>query len=884
MAAEFGAYDGIFSVIMPVYNVGEYVEESLKSVLAQNIGFDKIRLIIINDGSTDNSGEICSAFAAKHPGNVIYIEKENGGVSSARNMGLDLARGKYITFLDSDDLWEHDVLSKVYAFFEKHYDEIDIVNIPLEHFDAKTGPHFTNFRFEKTGIVDIDEKPEFITQCCNSAFYKNEAAKKYRFDTGLHIAEDSHYTNRILLDKRRYGTVTECKYLYRIRFSGDSATQSVAQKKAMYTEKAERYSCEMIDFCLEKCGEVIPYIQHLLIYDLCNLLRIPNIPNNLLTPDETARLYAAVDRILSVIDDDVILAQTKISYFLKQYMLRLKHGFEYSYFNMRGNMLYTINGNAELMTSQFAWITDIRAMTGHIHISGFYYSLFDNENETDITVKLAGEEYTADRIACPPRNMTSLDRLCFICHAFELELPADIGNIEFYFNCGKCRVPLRLAYEQNTQLGVYTSMYMPTRDYIISRSPDFNALAVSPAGFLRRARFEARLCFRLLIQNKHYFFKVFPVRVLLFFILPLMKRRRVWIFCDRVDRAGDNGEALFRYAAGVKDSIRKYFVIGSDSPDFPRMKKVGKVLKYNSFAHKLRVLSAERLISAHSLESEAFSPFLGATQFYSGYMNFDRVFLQHGIIYNEHSAVLNKCMRRFRFFLTSAARERESILNGGYGYTRREVKLIGMPRYDRFGEFPREKTIVFAPTWDSRIVENQENGKRAYNPDFKNTDYFKALNDFLNDPQILDAARRYGYRILFRPHPCVCQQLSDFEKQDIVDFLPEDYPYRQLVDRCGIFITDYSSVFFDFVYNNRPVIYYRFGHLHYNSGYLDLRKEGFGETVDTLDALRPLLEEYLASGCRMKELYRERADRFFAFRDSNNCARAYKEILNLDLK
>ena len=90
----------ILSVIIPVYNVEKYLRKCVDSVLAQDIA--DMEVILIDDGSPDNSGAICDEYAEKDT-RVKVIHKENGGAATARNVGLDIARGKYITFVDSDD-------------------------------------------------------------------------------------------------------------------------------------------------------------------------------------------------------------------------------------------------------------------------------------------------------------------------------------------------------------------------------------------------------------------------------------------------------------------------------------------------------------------------------------------------------------------------------------------------------------------------------------------------------------------------------------------------------------------------------------------------------------------------------------------------------------
>ena len=108
------------SIIIPVYNVEKYLDKCLKSVLNQT--YKNIEIIVINDGSTDNSLKICKKYKDKR---IVLIDKENGGVSSARNKGLELASGKYITFVDSDDWLELDAIENMVSFIEK--ENVDFV-------------------------------------------------------------------------------------------------------------------------------------------------------------------------------------------------------------------------------------------------------------------------------------------------------------------------------------------------------------------------------------------------------------------------------------------------------------------------------------------------------------------------------------------------------------------------------------------------------------------------------------------------------------------------------------------------------------------------------------------------------------------------------------
>ena len=99
------------TVIVPVYNVENYLNKCLDSLINQT--YKNLEIIVINDGSTDNSGEICQEYAQKD-NRIIYIEQENGGLSDARNTGLERMTGSYVTFVDSDDWVEPDYVEVLY--------------------------------------------------------------------------------------------------------------------------------------------------------------------------------------------------------------------------------------------------------------------------------------------------------------------------------------------------------------------------------------------------------------------------------------------------------------------------------------------------------------------------------------------------------------------------------------------------------------------------------------------------------------------------------------------------------------------------------------------------------------------------------------------------
>ncbi len=121
------------SVIMPVYMVEQYVQKAIESILSQTLkGFE---LIIVDDGSPDRSGQVCDRYAGADP-RIRVIHKENGGAPSARNLALDMARGKYVFFFDSDDWAESTMLEEMYTLAEESQAQLVIAGFYIDTYYA----------------------------------------------------------------------------------------------------------------------------------------------------------------------------------------------------------------------------------------------------------------------------------------------------------------------------------------------------------------------------------------------------------------------------------------------------------------------------------------------------------------------------------------------------------------------------------------------------------------------------------------------------------------------------------------------------------------------------------------------------------------------------
>ncbi len=172
------------SVIVPVYNVENYLQKCIESILKQR--FTDFELLLINDGSTDNSGDICDKYALRDS-RIQVFHKSNGGVSSARNLGLKNAKGKYIHFIDSDDWIENDTFLTISKIIQK--DNIDIIQFGYK----KIHPTFNEEYGQKSSLFFDSLKRYANSNCFNYSVSFCIIKKNIINDNNIQFSENIKY-------------------------------------------------------------------------------------------------------------------------------------------------------------------------------------------------------------------------------------------------------------------------------------------------------------------------------------------------------------------------------------------------------------------------------------------------------------------------------------------------------------------------------------------------------------------------------------------------------------------------------------------------------------------------------------------------------------------
>lgn len=258
----------LISVIVPVYNVEKYLAKCVESILSQT--YEALEVILVDDGSPDNCGSICEEFAARDS-RVRVIHKENGGLSSARNAGLDIAQGAYIGFVDSDDWIEPEMYGHMLSLAEKY----DVKLVCAGRYDVREASE------EKT-VGLCPKKEEVLTgealagriftwdgldSAAWDKLYHRSLLETVRYPHGK-ICEDVPVTYKIALEAGRAAMCDRPFYNYLHRAGSITKQKTVTEKNFHLS----RHTKEVYDFIREHYPDLEPQAAFLRVRSLSHLL------------------------------------------------------------------------------------------------------------------------------------------------------------------------------------------------------------------------------------------------------------------------------------------------------------------------------------------------------------------------------------------------------------------------------------------------------------------------------------------------------------------------------------------------------------------------------------------------------------------------------------
>lgn len=820
------------SVITPIYNVEEYLEEAIQSVTAQTIGFkENIQLILVNDGSPDNSRLICKKYVDLYPDNVVYIEKPNGGVSSARNVGLSSAFGKYIVFLDGDDLWSVDAFEKIDNFFSMHYEEIDVCSCRMQYigdFAKKTHP--LDYKYQNgSNVVSLEEHPLFINTTLGNVVFKSESIKNATFDETMKYCEDSLFINKLISEKMKLGIVHDAVFYYRKNNVGTNASINIIRQRAWFFDIPEQYYLKLLSYVDNKFGFIPEVFQQTIFYDVKWRGYNPDVLT-CFTDEEKQKHIELLSDVLKRIDDTVIMKARNINTYKKNYFLGLKHQKNILKEAKLSNGILTYNSLPvlNLKARQMVFVramaidADILTIEGVLRFTciplPYRFYIKDDANEGQYIIP----EIKKD----PDRDLRGVVGECIVeGEIFRASIPVRHGStFSFYADIGDETIKIKPDYANNTGLrSRYNNSFYCTEGRIIQQNKE--KIRIYKNNLLNRAICEKRFL--------HSVEKKAGKSIKQKLRRELRERRKLqhaplqkkiaFISVRAEDRLLENMNRVYseidlpkEQFSRVKLGVRK-----------EELEKAKEIMSTSSV-----VVTDDYLgLMKNKKKGQKFVQLWHAT---GGGKHFGQdgtnMFLIEDANYHKNYDLVTVSSEYVRDIYASAfAIPRERIVATGVARTDaffdEEYKQKAVGRVlEKYPELENKEIILYTPTF--RDIKGKNRG--IFEPKLD----FSLLSQEMSEKQFF----------VIKPHPVMLAPIIDGEYDNIKEI--RDIETSDLMFASDMMITDYSSTMFEYALLKKPMGFFCYDYDEYDRDfYIDFNTELPGPLLRTQEELIRFLAE-----------------------------------------
>lgn len=376
---------------------------------------------------------------------------------------------------------------------------------------------------------------------------------------------------------------------------------------------------------------------------------------------------------------------------------------------------------------------------------------------------------------------------------------------------------------------------------------------------------------------------VFPMIAALI-LRPLYKKKfkNAWLICEEPAEARDNGFYFYKYMCEKQTQQKCFYAIKKNSVDYQKVKNLAgekNIIEYGSIKHWIAYFLCEYNISSQ----KGGKPNAALCAFFelNGIFRPHNVFLQHGVVINDLKW-LYADRSRFDLFVTSARPEKKFIENN-FGYNKGVVVLTGLPRFDNLHQNRTLKNrIIIMPTWRYwfNLKSKQVNG---LDKDFKNSEYLFKWKELLESPKLNEMIDNFGLEVIFYPHRNIQNHICEFKKlinTNVKIASWKDYDIQELLVTSSMMITDYSSVFFDMIYQKKPVVFYQFDMEKYRKGqypegYFHYDDNPFGKSFKKCEEVLNETEKIVNNRFKIDENYLKGYKQYFPYYDTKNSERIF---------
>lgn len=390
------------------------------------------------------------------------------------------------------------------------------------------------------------------------------------------------------------------------------------------------------------------------------------------------------------------------------------------------------------------------------------------------------------------------------------------------------------------------------------------------------------------IKRKISKVKFLDIKSLIFLILayPIALyikyyNKNIWLISERPNDARDNGYFLFKFIRENYPNKNVYYAINKNSVDFSKVEILDNYIEFGSFRHYIYYLAASKNISSHIGTGEPNGKLCLNLEIL-GVIKNKKIFLQHGITKDIIQFGLYE-NSKVSLFICGAKPEYDFVKKE-FGYPDGGVKYLGFCRFDSLHDFRvNKKQILLMPTWRHWLdFEGSRN-------EFLESEYFKTYNELINNKEMIDFLLKEDINLVFYPHDNMQKYLKYFKStcRNIIIANKKEYDIQQLLKESALLVTDYSSVFFDFAYMRKPIIYYQFDYERFRSnqykeGYFVYSRDSFGPICsDTEETVNQIIQNY-NNDFELNDDFYDKIESFFPLFDGDNCKRTFEAINALD--
>ncbi|HEV7737826.1 MAG TPA: CDP-glycerol glycerophosphotransferase family protein [Chlamydiales bacterium] len=817
-----------FSVVAACYNSALYIDDFFEALFNQSIGYKSLEIVAVDDGSTDDTAKKIAHWSNRFPGTIKYIHQKNAGQASARNSGLRIATGDWVSFIDPDDFVSDNYLEEVRKEIAAN-DTSNLCfiacNIVFFYEEQRTlsDSHLLNFKFKahrtECKVKDIGDRIQLHINAC---WVRLKTVKRMRlaFDPKIRPTfEDAAFCVKYLLSnmERKIVYLKAPKYFYRKRRSKDSSVDGALTSAGYYTGELHFGHLKLMRYCKSRFGTVPNFVQSTVLYTLVFRFHyLLNQPNRLSFLTTTQRNFF----------------ESTLRSLFKEIQPGTIQNFKLANF-------------------------DIRDRIGLMGI-------FKETSLADTVVKLEQVEESKGLFQFSHLSRTATCQVQALCNGKAVELIYS-SKVEDRFldrpYCNKHYFWIRVPDNTVASFGLGSQLL----------GIEIQGRRYPPLTTARKLVWASKPAFRQSFNTLSHDDR--DVRRNATSTEMVAKYQESWIFLDRKQHASDNAEHLYRYVSKLPNPPNCIFALNRSSDDWDRLSKAGfNLVAIGSREYFGVIANCKFLLSSHMHDMP---------QKIEDLVGFRYIFLQHGVIKDDLSGWLNRYA--ISLFCTTTPAEHASIAssNSNYRFSAKEVVLTGLPRHDQLRRLKKTTdTILIMPTWRQNLQYLSEEA-------FCKSRLYRCWMKFLESPALYKLAAKHDLEVVFMLHPNLSNYINLFRTRK-TKFRTRDMRFLQTeMARSKLLVTDYSSVAFDVAYVDKPVSYYQFdlkefrsgSHVNAREGYFDYRKHGFGPVARNEKTLLKNLKTILSGN--EDPIYNQRRLNAFPYKDGKCCERVYQSVLKL---